>query len=98
MADDTKATTKPKADEQTADEPTAAVTLREKREQLLANLRALDEQAAASGVVLENTHVLTLSNGERVEHTGAVSTHHSTNQGVFPVVRIDPIDPQADRR
>lgn len=94
MADDTKAPAKPKAD----DEQNAAVTLREAREQLLANLRALDEQAAASGVVLENTHVLTLSNGERVEHTGAVSTHHSTNQGVFAVVRIDPIDPQADRR
>lgn len=87
---------KPKADEPKADENAAApavdaVSLRERRKALAAELAALDADAQAQGVTLQPTHVLTLSNGSSVESVGAVSTHHSTPDGIFAVVRADEI-------
>lgn len=75
-----------------------AVALRDRRKALAAELAALDATAAENGITLSPTHVLTLENGDRVESVGTVSTHHSTPDGVFRVIRVDPLDHAADRR
>lgn len=88
----------PKAEDAAAAAADSAVALRDRRKALAAELAALDATAAENGITLSPTHVLTLENGDRVESVGTVSTHHSTPDGVFRVIRVDPLDHAADRR
>lgn len=63
-----------------------------RRHELAAELARLDaDDARTAADTSTPTHTLTLSNGERVESHGTVSTHHTTADGVFRVVGIEPV-------
>lgn len=66
---------------------------RRKRAELAAQLREIDAADQADGVdQTPPDKVIHLSDGDTVEISGAVPTHHDNGNGLRRVLRFDPID------